>query len=69
MESKQTIGHMSAFLTIMIWGTTFIPAKILLKDFRPVEILPVFYGILWMLPALLLKEPLTWKSIGGRFLL
>lgn len=39
MESKQTIGHMSAFLTIMIWGTTFISTKILLKDFQPVEIL------------------------------
>lgn len=33
------MGHLIAFLTILIWGTTFISTKILLADFSPVEIL------------------------------
>ncbi len=39
MEHKRTAGHLSALLTIVIWGTTFISTKILLADFQPVEIL------------------------------
>ena len=33
------MGHLIALLTVLIWGTTFISTKILLKDFSPVEIL------------------------------
>ncbi|RTQ90843.1 DMT family transporter [Lysinibacillus telephonicus] len=32
-------GHISALITIIIWGTTFISTKILLIDFTPIEIL------------------------------
>ena len=39
MGNKSTAGHLSALLTIIIWGTTFISTKILLVDFQPVEIL------------------------------
>ena len=39
MESKKSMGHLAALLTILIWGTTFISTKILLVDFEPVEIL------------------------------
>ncbi|WP_459502597.1 DMT family transporter [Bacillus sp. C1] len=39
MESKHTIGHIAALITILIWGTTFISTKILLDDFSPIEIL------------------------------
>lgn len=39
MNNKYTGGHLSALLTIIIWGTTFISTKILLADFQPVEIL------------------------------
>jgi drug/metabolite transporter (DMT)-like permease len=41
MEQKRTeaIGHVTAFLTILIWGSTYISTKILLKDFQPLEIL------------------------------
>lgn len=39
MKSNNTTGHLSALLTIIIWGTTFISTKILLMDFQPVEIL------------------------------
>lgn len=39
MENNKKIGHLTALITILIWGTTFISTKILLKDFQPVEIL------------------------------
>ena len=39
MENKRTAGHLTALFTIIIWGTTFISTKILLEDFKPVEIL------------------------------
>ena len=39
MVNKKTFGHLAALLTIVIWGTTFISTKILLADFKPVEIL------------------------------
>lgn len=38
MKAK-TKGHLSALLTIAIWGSTFIATKILLEDFLPIEIL------------------------------
>lgn len=39
MEQKHSKGHLSAILTILIWGTTFISTKVLLTDFEPVEVL------------------------------
>lgn len=33
------VGHLTALLTIFIWGTTFVSTKILLFDFTPIEIL------------------------------
>lgn len=39
MVTEKRTGHLSALLTILIWGTTFISTKILLADFQPVEIL------------------------------
>lgn len=55
MKNKQTIGHLSALLTIIIWGTTFISTKILLTDFQPVEIL--FFRFVMGLLVLLLVYP------------
>lgn len=39
MKNSQTMGHLCALFTIIIWGTTFISTKILLTDLQPVEIL------------------------------
>ncbi|RDU22478.1 DMT family transporter [Anaerosacchariphilus polymeriproducens] len=38
-ENKNLQGHLMAIITILIWGTTFISTKILLRDFTPVTIL------------------------------
>lgn len=55
MDSKKSIGHLSAVLTIIIWGTTFISTKILLVDFKPVEIL--FFRFVMGLLALCVVYP------------
>lgn len=40
MDKRTTTrGHVAAFITIFIWGTTFISTKWLLESFSPVEIL------------------------------
>ncbi len=40
MDGKKELnGHLLAFITIFIWGTTFISTKILLRTVSPVEIL------------------------------
>lgn len=55
MESKKTLGHISAFITILIWGTTFISTKILLNDFEPLEIL--FFRFVIGFAALIIIYP------------
>lgn len=55
MKNKNTAGHLSALFTIIIWGTTFISTKILLVDFRPVEIL--FFRFVMGFLALLAVYP------------
>ncbi len=40
MERKdQLTGHLTALVTVFIWGTTFISTKVLLRSFSPLEIL------------------------------
>lgn len=38
-------GHIAAFITILIWGTTFISTKVLLRSVAPVEILFIRFMI------------------------
>lgn len=55
MNNKNTFGHISAILTVLIWGTTFISTKILLAHFTPIEIL--FFRFTLGFIALLLIYP------------
>lgn len=51
MKSDTARGHLAAFVTILIWGTTFISTKVLLRAFAPIEILlirfVIGYAALW----------------------
>ncbi len=73
MEHKNTLGHLAALLTIIIWGTTFISTKILLADFKPMEILVyrfiIGFLILWTacprrLKVKQQKQELTFAAAG-----
>lgn len=39
MEREKIFGHLLAIVTIIIWGTTFVSTKVLLREFSPEEIL------------------------------
>ena len=62
MKKKNYIGHLTAALTILIWGTTFISTKVLLEDFQPIEILVFRFVIGFVL--LLLLSPRKLKTTG-----
>ena len=51
MKTETARGHLAAFVTILIWGTTFISTKVLLRVFTPIEILLIRfligYAALW----------------------
>lgn len=38
-KNSQVLGHILAFFTVFVWGITLISTKILLKNFKPIEIL------------------------------
>ena len=54
-SSQKTKGHLMALICVIIWGTTFISTKVLLRSFSPVEIM-VFRFVLGFL-ALLVACP------------
>lgn len=60
MMNKNLKGHLAALITIFIWGTTFISTKLLLVDFKPIEIL--FFRFLLGLLLLIIIYP---KKISG----
>lgn len=39
MKTKTSLGHGAAIASIVVWGTTFISTKVLLRDLTPIEIL------------------------------
>ena len=49
MQKKNGAGHLAALFTIIVWGTTFISTKVLLRDFQPVEILVIRFVIGYLL--------------------
>ena len=64
MDRNQTTGHLCALVTILIWGTTFISTKVLLRDFAPVEILFTRFLVGYL--ALLAVRPRRLRSGSAR---
>lgn len=60
---KSNTGHFAALFTIIIWGTTFISTKVLLEDFKPVEILFCRFVIGFLALSL---YPVRLKNVGAR---
>lgn len=68
-----TIAHIIALITISIWGVTFIVTKLLLVDFKPIEILffrfLLAYITLWaiyprFMPWTTLKQEIMFAGAG-----
>ena len=64
MGNRKSAGHLAALFTIIIWGTTFISTKVLLADFRPVEIL--LFRFVMGFAVLLLACPHRMEGVGRR---
>ena len=64
MGNRKSAGHLMALFTIIIWGTTFISTKVLLTDFKPVEIL--FFRFIMGFAALFLAYPHRMKGVKRR---
>ena len=52
-KNNNIFYHLVAFLTVAIWGTTFVSTKVLLESFTPIEILffrfTLGYLALWLI--------------------
>ncbi|WP_418666194.1 DMT family transporter [Allofournierella sp.] len=64
MQRELRAGHLAAGLTMLIWGTTFISTKVLLRQLSPVEIL--FLRFLLGYLALWLICPRRLRGVSGR---
>ena len=51
-DRKKLPGHLAALFCTLVWGTTFISTKVLLRDFSPIEILffrfTLGFAALWL---------------------
>lgn len=63
-KKNSTIGHLAALFTVVVWGTTFISTKVLLSDFKPVEIL--FFRFVMGLIALFCLYPHRLKGTSRK---
>lgn len=63
IENKQRIkGHITATLSIIIWGTTFISTKVLLVDFTPIEILLFRFALAFIFLFIISPRPILPKK-------
>ena len=60
--------HLGALFVMAVWGTTFIVTKLLLEDFRPVEIIMVRFVIGYVTLAILSRKMLRFGNLKLEFL-
>ena len=63
MEHKNTLGHLAALFTAVVWGTTFISTKVLLRNFQPVEILLFRFVLGFLALGLIYPRRLTGTNL------
>ena len=44
-ENHRLQGHLLAALTVLVWGTTFVSTKVLLRAFTPLEVMVARFGL------------------------
>lgn len=62
------LGHLLALFSVLVWGTTFIATKLLLKSFEPVDILFYRFLIGYVMLWILYPHPLKLESRHEEFL-
>lgn len=62
MRSEEIHGNVAAFLTILVWGVTFVSTKELLADFTPPEILVIRFSLGWLALCLASRERIAFAG-------
>ena len=66
-KNDRAAGHLLALLTIIIWGTTFVATKILLRDYDALQIMLMRFFLAWVLLLLCLLYT-SYRSIQRKLL-
>lgn len=66
--SKTMQGHLTALMTILIWGTTFIATKMLLLEFKPIEILFFRFTLGYITLWILFPRCFAWQGFKHEFM-
>ncbi|KFA59779.1 Permease of the drug/metabolite transporter (DMT) superfamily [Gilliamella apicola] len=61
--SRRAQGHLIALITVFLWGTTFIATKVLLINFKPVEILFFRFGLGYATLWILAPRFFAWQGV------
>ena len=67
-KNDRAAGHLLALLTIIIWGTTFVATKTLLRDYDALQIMLMRFFLAWVLLLLLtrrIEKPVSLKEKPG----
>lgn len=62
-ERSRLTGHALALFVTIVWGTTLISSKILLRAFAPMEIMTFRFLIAWLTLFLFSPKPMAPKSL------
>ena len=71
-KNDRAAGHLLALITIIIWGTTFVATKTLLRDYDALQIMLMRFFLAWVLLLLLtrrIEKPVSLKEEAGIFAL
>lgn len=62
MQKRALQGHIMAFLTVFIWGTTFVATKVLLPHFSALGILFFRFSLAFVLLFLIRPSTFCWQG-------
>ncbi len=62
VHKNHLYGHLLAFSAILIWGTTLVSTKVLLRHFSPEEIIVYRFALAYGLLLLLCREQVGWAG-------
>lgn len=62
LSKKQWAGHIMALCTVMVWSTTFVSTKVLLRSFQPIEVLVLRFIIGTLALFIMKPSPLRLKD-------
>lgn len=63
VQKKTLYGHAMAFATILIWGTTLVSTKVLLRHFTPEEIIVFRFAMAYGVILAVCRKQIGWTNL------